>query len=115
MAYILQQLLSKSAAQFPDKPAVWARGRSITYRELDERSNQLAHLLVQSGVRKGDRVGLFFPKSAESVISMFAVLKAGGVYIPLDPQSPVDRVGYIIGNCGIRMLITQDEKRRALD
>jgi amino acid adenylation domain-containing protein len=115
MAYILQQLLSKSAAQFPDKPAVWARGRSITYRELDERSNQLAHLLVQSGVRKGDRVGLFFPKSVESVISMFAVLKAGGVYIPLDPQSPVDRVGYIIGNCGIRVLITQDEKRRALD
>ncbi|HTC48195.1 MAG TPA: amino acid adenylation domain-containing protein [Candidatus Aquilonibacter sp.] len=115
MAYILQQLLSKSAARFPEKPAVWARGRSITYRELDERSNQLAHLLVQSGVRKGDRVGLFFPKSVESVISMFAILKAGGVYIPLDPQSPVDRVGYIIGNCGIRVLITQDEKRRALD
>jgi amino acid adenylation domain-containing protein len=115
MAYILQQLLSKSAARFPEKPAVWARGRSISYRELEERSNQLAQLLVESGVRKGDRVGLFFPKSVESVVSMFAILKAGGVYVPLDPQAPVDRIGYIIGNCGIRVLITQDEKRRALD
>jgi len=115
MAYILQQLLSKSAARFPEKMAVWARGKSITYRELDERSNQLAHLLVQSGVRKGDRVGLFFPKSVESIVSMFAVLKAGGVYVPLDPQAPVDRIGYIIGNCGIRVLITQAEKRRAFE
>jgi amino acid adenylation domain-containing protein len=115
MAYILQQLLSKSAARFPEKPAVWARGKSISYRELEERSNQLAHLLVQSGVRKGDRVGLFFPKCVESIISMFGVLKAGGVYVPLDPQAPVDRVGYIIGNCGIKVLITQDDRRRSLD
>ena len=115
MAYILQQLLSKSAQQYPEKTAVWARGRSISYRELDERSNQLAHLLVESGVRKGDRVGIFFPKCVESVISMFAVVKAGGVYVPLDPAAPVDRVGYIISNCGIRVLITQDEKRRSLD
>jgi len=115
MAYILQQLLSKSAARFPEKTAVWARGRSLSYRELDERSNQLAQLLVESGVRKGDRVGLFFPKCVESLISIFAVLKAGGVYVPLDPQAPVDRVGYIISNCGIRVLITQEEKRRALD
>jgi amino acid adenylation domain-containing protein len=115
MAYVLQQLLSNSAARFPEKTAVWARGRSISYRELEERSNQLAHLLRQSGVRKGDRVGLFFPKCVESIISMFAVLKAGGVYVPLDPQAPVDRIGYIIRNCGIRVLITQDERRRGLD
>ncbi len=68
MAYTLQQLLQKSAARYPEKPAVWARGRSITYRELDERSNQLAHLLQQKGVNKGDRVGIFFPKCVESVI-----------------------------------------------
>src|SRR5450631_123529 len=115
MAYILQQLLTHSAGRFPEKTAVWARGRSISYRELEEQSNQLAHLLKTCGVKKGDRVGLFFPKSVESIISMFAVMKAGGVYVPLDPQVPVDRIGYIISNCGIKMLITQDEKRRALD
>src|SRR5580700_2627096 len=115
MAYVLQQLLSNSADRFPEKTAVWSHGRTISYRELEERSNQLAHFLVQGGVRKGDRVGLFFPKCVESVVSMFAVLKAGGVYVPLDPQAPADRIAYIIGNCGIKVLITQDERRRALD
>jgi amino acid adenylation domain-containing protein len=114
MAYLLQQLLSKSAKKYPRKEAVWARGRGVTYRELEERSNQLAHLLGKQGVNKGDRVGLFFPKCVESVISMLAVLKAGGVYVPLDPQAPADRVGYIIGNCGIRVLITNHETRQAL-
>src|SRR5450432_1729418 len=109
MAYVLQQLLSKSAKAYPEKPAVWARGKSITYRELDERSNQMAHLLLQQGVTKGDRVGLFFPKSVESIVSMLGVLKAGGVYVPLDPQAPADRVSYIMSNCGIRVLITSRE------
>jgi amino acid adenylation domain-containing protein len=115
MAYILQQLLQKSAARYPEKLAVWARGRSLTYRELEERSNQLAHLLRERGLRKGDRVGIYFPKCVESVVAMLGVVKAGGVYVPLDPQAPADRVGYIIGNCGIKILITREEKRRGLD
>jgi len=114
MAYLLQQLLAKSAQAYPEKAAVWARGQSITYRELEERSNQLAFLLQEKGIRKGDRVGLFFPKSVESIISMLGVLKAGGVYVPLDPQAPTDRVGYVIGSCGIRILITNCERRAAL-
>jgi len=114
MAYVLQQLLSKSAKKYPEKTAVWAHGRSVTYRDLEQRSNQLAHLLRQHGVRKGDRVGLFFPKCVESVVSMLGVLKAGGVYVPLDPQAPADRIGYIIANCGIRVLISNHEKRQAL-
>ena len=114
MAYILQQLLTKSAKAYPEKPAVWARGKSITYRELDERSNQMAHLLRARGIQKGDRVGLFFPKCVESIISMLGVVKAGAVYVPLDPQAPADRVGYIIANCGVRILITNAEKRAAL-
>jgi amino acid adenylation domain-containing protein len=114
MAYLLQQLLTKSAKAYPHKPAVWARGRSITYRELDERSNQLAQLLRQRGLEKGDRVGLFFPKSVESIVSMLGVLKAGGVYVPLDPQAPPDRIGYIIANCGIQILITTAERLAVL-
>jgi len=114
VAYILQQLLTRSAALYPDKPAVWARRRSLTYRELDERSTQLAHLLRQRGLKKGDRVGIFFPKCVESLVCMFGVLKAGGVYVPLDPQAPADRIGYIIENCQIHVLLTNKERRAAL-
>jgi len=114
MSYILQQLLTRSATLHPANVAVWARGRSLTYRQLEERSNQLAHLLCARGVKKGDRVGLFFPKCVESLVCMFGVLKAGGVYVPLDPQAPADRIGYIIGNCGIRALLTTREKRNLL-
>src|SRR5579872_5050941 len=114
MAYVLQQLLTKSAKAYPDKTAVWARGRSITYRELDQQSNQVANLLQQRGIRKGDRVGLFFPKCVESIVSMLGVLKAGAVYVPIDPQAPADRAGYILSNCGVRILITTAEKRKEL-
>jgi len=114
MAYILQQLLTRSAASYPDKTAVWARSRSLCYRELDEHSTQLAHLLHERGLKKGDRVGILFPKCVESLVCMFGVLKAGGVYVPLDPQAPAERIGYILGNCGIRVLLTNKECRGAL-
>lgn len=110
MAYLLDQLLTRSAERYPERPAIWARGRSLTYRELEERSNQVAHLLRERGLRKGDRVGLYFPKAAESVVAMFGVLKAGGVYVALDPGAPAQRVEYIIQNCGMRGLVTNAEK-----
>ncbi len=114
MAYLLQQLLLGSANRFPDKTAVWAAGRSITYRELNERSNQLAHSLRHRGVKKGDRVGLYFPKSVESVISMLGVLKAGAVYVPLDPNAPAARIRYILANCGTKLLITTSPKLQSI-
>jgi amino acid adenylation domain-containing protein len=114
MAYLLQQLLAASAERYPDKAAVHARGRTLTYAELETRSSQLAHLLGERGVRRGDRVGLFFPKAVESVIAMLGVLKAGAVYVPLDPHAPALRVAYIVENCGIRTLVTTAERRRAL-
>ena len=115
MAYLLQQYLSESARRFPAKPAVWARNRVITYAELEERSNQIANLLHQRGIGKGDRVGIYFPKNVESIAAMFGALKAGAVYVPLDPQAPAERVGYIVQNCGMRALFTAEDKRRGLE
>ena len=65
MAYLLQQLLTSSVQRHAERPAVRARGSSLTYAELETRSSQLAHLLRDRGVGRGDRVGLFFPKSVE--------------------------------------------------
>jgi amino acid adenylation domain-containing protein len=115
MAYVLQQLLSASAKRYPEKLAVCARGKALTYRELEEHSSQLAQLLQARGLKKGDRVGLYFPKAVESLVAMFGVLKAGGVYVPLDPQAPAERIGYIIGNCQIKVLMTTGDRLHALD
>lgn len=115
MPYILQQLLTESAKGRAEHPAVWARGRTLSYRELDQRSNQLAHLLRQRGLKKGDRIGIFFPKAVESLVAMFGALKAGVVYVPLDPNQPADRISYIIGNCGIKALVTIEDRYKLLD
>jgi amino acid adenylation domain-containing protein len=114
MAYLLQQLLAAGAERDPDKPAVRARGRSLTYAELQTRSNQLAHLLRERGVRRGDRVGLFFPKAVESLVAMLGVLKAGAVYVPLDPHAPLRRVAGIAADCGLRALVTTAERLHGL-
>jgi len=110
MPYLLTQLLAESVQRYPDNAAVCARGKSLTYSELEEQSNQLAHLLRARGLKNGDRVGLYLPKSVESVVSMFGVLKAGGVYVPLDPQAPAQRIAYIIANCAMTALIGNAEQ-----
>jgi amino acid adenylation domain-containing protein len=115
VAYLLQQLLIDSVHRHADKPAVRARGRSLTYGELDRRSSQLARLLRERGVERGDRVGLFFPKAVESVVAMLGVLKAGAVYVPLDPHAPARRVSAIAADCGVRALVTTAERLAMLE
>jgi amino acid adenylation domain-containing protein len=87
--------------------------RQLTYAELDERSSQLAHLLRQLGVAPRDRVGLFLDKSPDAVVAIYAVLKAGAAYVPLDPQAPALRAGRIARDCDLRCLLTAP--RRAGD
>jgi amino acid adenylation domain-containing protein len=115
MSYLLTHLLATSADRHPDKTAVWARERTLTYRQLDEFSNQLAHLLRDRGVRRGDRVGIYFPKSVDSLVCMLGAMKCGAIYVPLDPQAPAERIQYIIADCGIRALMSVRDKVRGLD
>jgi len=110
MQFLLHQLLERTADRYPDAVAVVDGSRELTYGELDSRANQLARLLIEEGVSKGDRVGLLLDKSLESVIGIYGVLKAGAAYVPLDPQAPTTRLAYIIGNCGVRSLLTGREK-----
>jgi amino acid adenylation domain-containing protein len=114
MAYLLHQLLTESVERFPDKVAISAGGRALCYRQLDAQSNQLAHFLRDRGVRKGDRVGMFFPKAVESLVAMLGIGKAGGVYVPMDPQQPVQRAAYQIENCGMSGVITSPALFRSL-
>jgi amino acid adenylation domain-containing protein len=106
MAFLLSQLLTRNAERTPEKTAVVCRGDRLTYAELECQSNRLARLLLDAGVRPGDRVGLYFPKSVRSLVSMFGVLKAGAAYVPVDPQAPTARVATVLANCEAAAVIT---------
>jgi len=109
MAYLLQHLLTESAARRPRLPAVASGERFLTYGELDKLSNQVARALLARGVEPGDRVGILVPKSAASVVAMFGVLKAGACYVPLDPGSPAARLSSIMRDSGIAVVLANQE------
>ena len=115
MRYLLHHLLQRSAERSPDDVAVVDGERQITYGALERRSNQVANLLLERGVRKGDRVGLYLEKSLESIVGIYGVMKAGAAYVPLDPEAPAPRLAYIARDCGIEVLLTGAEKASAWD
>jgi amino acid adenylation domain-containing protein len=113
LRYLVSHLLDESARKTPDAPAVLDGEREITYLELERQSNHLANLLIDLGVRRGERVGIYLDKSIESVVAIYGTLKAGGAYVPLDPQAPPARLGYIVHDAGVRVLLTGCEKEDA--
>ena len=114
MMYLLSQILDSASSRVPDRQAFRCDGQAITYAELLRRANGLAHWLVDNGVKRGDRVGIYLSKSLESAISIYGIWKAGAAYVPLDTAAPISRTAYVINHCGIRHLITQPSKRRKL-
>ncbi|WP_420891933.1 amino acid adenylation domain-containing protein [Mycolicibacterium nivoides] len=90
------QLLAAAVAADPDAPAVVDGSRVLSYRELDEASNRLARALVEAGVGPERAVGVAMGRSAELVIAWWAVLKAGGVYVPVDPGHPAERIATVL-------------------
>lgn len=102
----LHQLISSTAGQYPDNIAVQFGERAINYKNLDEASNRLAALLIHKGVKKGDLVALAVNRSADMMIALLAILKAGAAYLPIDPEFPVERVKYMLDDGGAKMLIS---------
>lgn len=110
MSLLLHSLLAESAARDPERTALVDGETTLTYGELDRLTNRIGNLLTASGVGKGDRVGLYLRKSAEAVEGAYGVMKAGAAYVPIDPDAPLERVAYILGNCGVRLLVSSVEK-----
>ena len=84
--------------QFGDNVAIKEGTKAITYKELDASSNKIAHYLQEKGLKKGEFVSIYLKRSMETVISIMGIIKAGGVYVPLDPTHPVERNKYIISD-----------------
>jgi amino acid adenylation domain-containing protein len=96
---LLQDTVGAQAERNPDAVAVVFKNQSVTYRELEEQSNQLARLLKTIGCEKGDRIGLLLPKSIAAIVGMLGALKAGCIYVPLDKASPAARLAKMIDAC----------------
>ena len=110
MIISLPDALDRAAAQYPDKEAVRCNGQSLTYAELQRQANSLAHHLIEQGVQRGDRIGLYMNKDVEAVVAVYGIMKAGAAYVPLDPFAPVARLSFVLADCDIRILITKENK-----
>ncbi len=93
--------------QQPEHPALSYQDKTLSYAELNKASNRLAHYLMEQGVGVDVPVGLNTERSLEMVIGILAILKAGGCYVPVDPEYPQQRIDYIVNNSGIRYVLKQ--------
>ncbi|MCB9634236.1 MAG: LLM class flavin-dependent oxidoreductase [Sandaracinus sp.] len=110
----MHQLFEEQVDATPDATALVFEGQELTYRELDERANRVAHVLVQHGVKPDAIVGLYCQRSLELVVGALGILKAGGAYLPLDPEYPADRVELMLEDSRAKVVVTHHEAKAKL-
>nr|WP_292010133.1 non-ribosomal peptide synthetase [Chryseobacterium sp.] len=112
----LVDLFEEQVVLSPDAVAVTYKDRSLTYRELNERSNRVAYYLrTQYGVTKDTLVGLYQDKSEHMLISILGILKSGGAYVPLDPGAPLDRIAYMLSDTSMGLLLANEKFRERFE
>ena len=113
-ARLLTDILHGGVRRNPRGAAVRAPGAEISYRELDRLTNRIARALVERGVRCGQRVGIWMPKSIDAVAAMQAVLRLGAAYVPVDPLSPLARARQILADSVVAACVTEPSRAAAL-
>lgn len=111
----LIDLWNETSKKYSNFPAVLHNTLNITYEELDMKSNQLAYQLISHDVKPGDVVGVLLNKSIELVISIWAILKAGGVYLPIYVEYPKDRIEYMLTNSNSKLVITNSSYKNKIN
>jgi amino acid adenylation domain-containing protein len=106
-AYLIHQLFENQVEKTPDAIAVVFENQSLSYDDLNQCANQVAHHLLALGIRPDNRVAICMERSLDMIVGLLGILKAGGAYIPLDPNYPVERLTYMIGDCAPVALLTQ--------
>jgi fengycin family lipopeptide synthetase D len=104
----IYQLFEDQVEKAPDSLAVVFDNKQLTYKELNEKSNQLAHTLRRKGVKSDNIIGLMVESSMEMIVGIIGILKAGGAYLPIDPQYPEERISYMLEDCNVNILLTQN-------
>jgi len=105
----LHQLFEAQAARVPDRTAIVLEDRKLTYRELDQRANQIADVLRGQGVGPEGIVAVYLERSFELIASILGILKAGGAYLPIDPAYPQARARFMLEDAGVKVLLTQQK------
>ena len=101
----LDRLVAPWAERDPARMAIEGTDESLTYGELDRLANRFANAFRAGGIRPGERVGIHLPRSGRGVAAMLGALRAGAVYVPLDPSSPPARMGLITRDCALRHVV----------
>src|ERR1043165_7348161 len=110
----IHELFEEQARLRPEATAIVCGAERLSYGEVNERANQLAHYLRKAGVGPEQLVGIFMERSVEMVVGLLAVLKAGGAYLPLDPRYPAGRVSYMLRDGEAAVVLTQEQMRAQL-
>ncbi len=111
----IHQLFELQVEKTPDALAVVWKNQEISYRELNNRANQLAHYLQKLGVKPEVLVGICVERSIEMPIGILGILKGGGAYVPLDPNYPTERLNYMVEDAQISLIITQEKFQQQFD
>lgn len=110
----VHQLFRARAEASPEAVSVVYEGETLSYSQLDQRANQLAHYLLSLGAGTGVRVAVCMERSLEMVVALLGILKAGAVYVPIDPGYPIERMAWLLDDSQCPMLLTQESLQDAL-
>jgi amino acid adenylation domain-containing protein len=110
----IDRLFEQQVAESGESIALVYQDRQLTYRELNERANRLAHYLLAIGVKSGELVGIALDRSIDTIVAILAILKAGGAYLPLDLSYPAERLAFMLENAKVSVLVTQTAVRDRL-
>tara|TARA_R110002049_G_scaffold47596_5_gene137482 strand:- start:107880 stop:109451 length:1572 start_codon:yes stop_codon:yes gene_type:complete len=109
----LPQIIENSARSHPEREAFRFGSKALAYSELEHRMHQLADHLIRIGVKKGDRVGVYMNRCIETAIAIYGIMRAGGVYVPLDAMTPHSRTLFLLKDCSIAHIVsTRSQKKR---
>jgi amino acid adenylation domain-containing protein len=110
----MHRLFAEHAARTPEKVAVTAADGSLTYGELEARANRLSQHLMGLGVRPGQIVAMGLDRGTQRIVTLLAIVKAGAAYLPLDAAYPIDRLAFLMGDAGARVIVTDEKNAPAL-
>ncbi|MDR0268154.1 non-ribosomal peptide synthetase [Paenibacillus sp.] len=111
----MHELFEEQVERTPDHVAVVFENKQLTYRELNQQSNQLARTLQSHGVQTGQLVGIMAERSLEMIVGLFGILKAGGAYVPIDPEYPEERIHFVLEDSKAKWLLLQSHLQKPVD